>query len=272
MKKDLLAYLAVFVGALLLIDAVFMSIVSNFNLGLVALGVFSLGFIVYGILLIKNRAPKWLHVAVIAPCVIVVALSCFLATYGETDNARYDEDVLIVLGAGIRDETVSATLAWRLDAAVEYSEKNPDAIIIVSGGQGPQEGITEALAMERYLIEKGVPAEQIIREEESTSTYENFLLSHKLLEQKSLEGSSVAFVTNAFHVYRAEKTARRAGISAARHIGAPIDWYAVPVSYMREVMAVAKFWALPPKAAALVTHSGNGGRKVLDTSSKMTTM
>jgi uncharacterized SAM-binding protein YcdF (DUF218 family) len=67
-------------------------------------------------------------------------------------------------------------------------------VLIVSGGQGRQENIAEALAMGRYLTEKGVPAEQIFKEEKSTSTYENFLFSKDILEQKFPQGYSAVFI------------------------------------------------------------------------------
>jgi len=98
--------------------------------------------------------------------------------------------------------------------------------------------------MERYLLERGIPAAQIIREENSTSTFENFSFSQKILEQEFPEGYTVAFITNGFHVYRAERIATLAGIPA-RHMGASIDWYTVPVTYSREILAVIQQWLLP---------------------------
>ena len=130
-------------------------------------------------------------------------------------------------------------LAYRLDRAVEYHEKNPDAIIVVSGGKGTDEEISEALAMERYLSAKGVYSEKIIKEDKSTSTYENFAFSSKIIQQKLGTDYSVAFITNKFHVYRAEKLAESVGLNAA-HLGADIEWYNVPTNYMRELIALAE--------------------------------
>jgi len=240
--KRLLQYLIIFVGILLLIDAAVMAVLSNFNLGLVAAGVVSLALIAYGLLWRKRKAPVWLHVVAIACCAIVIALSAFLAIYGGHNNVRYNEDTLIVLGAGIHGERVTSPLAARLNVACGYFQKNPHAVIVVSGGQGPQEDIPEALAMQRYLVAKGIPASQIIQEKRSTSTYENFSFSNKILKQRFPEGYTAAFVTNTFHVYRAEQTARAAGVSA-RHLGAPISWYNIPPTYLREILAVASMWA-----------------------------
>ena len=134
-------------------------------------------------------------------------------------------------------------MASRLERAVEYHQKNPDAVIVVSGGQGKDEKISEALAMERYLVSKGVSADKIIKEDKSTSTYENFEFSAKILSEKFCDDYSLAFITNSFHIYRAERIAESIGVKAT-HSGADIEWYTVPTNYMRELMALVKYFVL----------------------------
>jgi len=238
-------YCIISIGILLLLNAILMALVSNFTSGLLFLGVLSAAFITYGLLWERLKKAKWLHVLSVLFCLILISFSTFLFLYGSKDNVKYDEDVVIILGAGVRGEEVSRMLANRLDKAVEYYAKNPNVIFIVSGGQGPQEDISEALAMERYLIARGIPAAQIIREERSTSTFENFSFSREILEKEFPNGYSVAFITNDFHVYRAERIAQYAGIGA-RHMGATIAWYSVPVTYLREMAAVIQLWFFPP--------------------------
>jgi len=245
MRERIPKYCIALFGILLLLNAVLMALVSNFTSGLVFLWILSAAFITYGLLWDRLKKAKWLHVLVALSCLILVSFSAFLFLYGSKDNVKYDEDVVIILGAGVRGEEVSLMLAKRLDKAVEYFAKNPEVIFIVSGGQGPQEDISEALAMERYLIERGIPAAQIIREEHSTSTFENFSFSGEILEKEFPNGCSVAFITNDFHIYRAERIAQYAGITA-RHMGATIEWYAVPVTYLREMAAVIQLWFFPP--------------------------
>ena len=149
---------------------------------------------------------------------------------------------MIVLGCGLRGERVSVGLAKRLNKAYEYHEKNPDAMIIVSGGQGPQEDISEALAMKRYLAEKGVPEDKIIMEDKSTSTITNFRNSRAIMEENGMGLSSVVFVTNAYHVYRASSYAEDEGFIDIAHLGTDIIWYTISRNYMREMMAVVKMW------------------------------
>ena len=73
--------------------------------------------------------------------------SGFLVVYGNQDNAQYNEDAAIILGASVCNEQVSPSLAKRLDQGEEYQKKNPRAVLIVTGGKGVQECISEALAL-----------------------------------------------------------------------------------------------------------------------------
>ena len=101
-------------------------------------------------------------------------------------------------------------------AALELLESNPEAICVVSGGQGPQEHISEAEAMRRYLNERGIADERIIPEPSSTSTEENLRFSAELLAEHGFNGSIVV-VTNEYHQYRADIYARRAGLRVGHH-------------------------------------------------------
>ena len=227
-------------GILLLLNVGLLFFVSNFNAGFIFLTVVAVALILYGCFF--ERLTKGVHVAIIAVSALPLGLMLFLALYGATPTAQYDEDVAIVLGAGIRGEQVTRLLAHRLDTAIEYHRKNPDAIIIVCGGQGPGEDIPEALAMERYLIAQGIPQDIIIKEDLSTSTYENLTFAQAILDEHFEGDYSSVVITSVFHLYRASALAREMGLDSAR-LGAPIDWYTVPVNYVREVAAVAKAWA-----------------------------
>ena len=162
---------------------------------------------------------------------------------GYSDTATKQEKAVIVLGAGLRGERVTDLLARRLDAAYDYHLENPNAVIVVTGGQGPGEDIPEARAMKAYLVEKGVPEKQILEEASSTSTEENFCFAREILEQHGLsQDEPVAYVTNAFHCYRAAKYAAAAGFTNVNAIPASIGFSSVFPCYMREVMAVLYYW------------------------------
>jgi len=244
--KRIIRILVILTGILLLVDALFIAIVANFDGGLVVLGVFAVALIAYGVLWQKDKIAKWVHIAVILVCISLITFSGFLAVYGSNDSAEFNEDAVIVLGAAVHGDEVSLTLARRLDKAVEYHASNPQALIVVSGGRGPQESITEAEAMQQYLVARGIPAEKIILEDSASSTIENLLFSDTLLRQEFPSSYTAVLITTDFHVYRAASIAERMGISA-RHLGAASAWYAIPVNYMREMFAVVYLWVFPPE-------------------------
>ncbi len=229
-------------GALLIANAVLLMIISNLNLGILPVAALGAVLLIYGIFFDRLPFKKIISTLLAFGLIILISFGSFLAVYGSRDTADYTEDTVIVLGCGIRGERVSVGLAKRLNKAAEYHKKNPDAVIIVSGGQGPQEDITEALAMKRYLVDKGIDESKIIMEDKSTSTITNFRYSREIMEKEGLSLSSVVFVTNAYHVYRAANYAKDEGFLEVNHLGTDIIWYTIPMNYMREMLAVMKMW------------------------------
>lgn len=233
-------------GSLLLLNAIAVALASNFNVGIVMTFLLGAVFLFGGIFLsrIVRCVPKWVWITCLCGILAVVVCASALLLIGRCDNTSYDEDAILVLGAGIHGERVSLTLRNRLDAAIAYHEKNPDSLIVVSGGQGPQEDITEALAMERYLVERGISKDIIIKEELSTSTAENFAFSKVLLDERLGEEYSVAYVTNDFHIFRAGMVARNAGLENIAYAHSNTVWYLVVPCCLRECAAILNYWRL----------------------------
>ena len=148
-------------------------------------------------------------------------------------------EYVIVLGAGINGSTPSLSLRDRLDAAYTYLTAHPDAICIVSGGQGPGEDLTEALCMYLDLTEKGIAPERIWMEDKSTSTRENIAFSLALIEEKTGQRPTEAGVLSSeYHMYRAKLVAREQGLNAIE-IPAKTSWVSLRINYfLREIVAV----------------------------------
>ena len=151
---------------------------------------------------------------------------------------REKSDYLVILGAGIRGEVPSTSLYQRLYASLEYVEINPNVKIVVSGGRGPGESITEAEAMKRFLIKHGVANGQIIKEEKSTSTLENMKFTTEILEKlEKKENIEITIVTNNFHMFRSKFLAQRQGLKVYGY-PAPLHPMLVPTFFAREYLAV----------------------------------
>lgn len=147
-------------------------------------------------------------------------------------------DYVLVLGAQVKGTNLTYALERRLDAAYVYLEDNPDTMVILSGGKGPGEDVTEAYAMAEYLKKKGIDENRMLLEEQSANTYENINYSKELMENLD---ASVVLVTNHFHVYRGVGVAKKQGLINVEGLGAPAKWYTVPNLYLREAFAVIKY-------------------------------
>lgn len=154
------------------------------------------------------------------------------------------EQVVIVLGAGLRGKEPSDTLRRRLDTALDYYRENPGCLLVLSGGQGPDEEIPEAQAMARYLLDAGIPEEDLLLEDRSTSTRENFAFSLELLRSRGMsEDTPILFVTNRFHCYRAAGYAQRVGFLHVGALAATTSPVVLPASLMREALGICAYWA-----------------------------
>lgn len=131
-------------------------------------------------------------------------------------NAKTDadpqSDYLIVLGAGVNGSAPSLSMVNRLEAALDYLEAYPDAVAIVSGGQGAGEDVTEASAMRDWLVAHGMPESRIVQEDQSTSTRENLENSFAIIRSRGGDpADGVAVVSSEYHLYRAKQMARALG-------------------------------------------------------------
>ena len=141
-------------------------------------------------------------------------------------------DYVVVLGAGLMGKKVTPLLAARINRGIEAYHRNPGSKIIMSGGQGPDEEIPEAVAMAKYAEEEGIPKQDIIVEDKSKTTRENLIFSHRLIKSDS----RFAIVTNSYHVYRALVLAKRLGLQCIGY-GAKTKWYFTLNAFVREFIA-----------------------------------
>jgi len=225
-------------------------IMSNLNLGVMLTFMLGLGILVWGIYYnkIKEITSKGVMKGIKNIILILLAgevlLIGFISSYGMNDSVTYREDAVIVLGAGVRGDKVTIPLKTRLDKAIEYHKINPEALIVVSGGKGYQETVTEAFAMEKYLIENGVNPNVIIKEERAESTAENMRFSKKILDEMFDDEYETLVITNRFHTYRGVSLAKKEGFENVTHMGSSIQWYNLIPCYLRESLAILKMWIL----------------------------
>lgn len=136
---------------------------------------------------------------------------------GMEPEADGSNEYAIILGAKVNGEVPSLSLHYRIDAALDYANQYPHVKLILSGGQGPDEMMTEAEAMRRYLVENGIEEERLILEEDSTSTYENLVYSKQLMLEAV---KSVTIITSDYHLARARLLAAKVGFESTDAVAA----------------------------------------------------
>ena len=172
-------------------------------------------------------------------CLTIATLFCISAAARFKPN--YDKDYVIILGSRIRkDGTLTPILQARVDKAIEFAKEQKDStqkniIFVPSGGKGTDEKIAEAEAMKNYLIKKGISPNNIIIENKSKNTVQNFIFSKRLIEESN-KGKGIIFSTTNYHVFRSGVIAWNEGIEC-EGIGSKTKWYFYINALIREFFA-----------------------------------
>lgn len=253
--KKILLYILIAVGVLGILDTVMLiPVTSSVTLGMAAPGALGTALIIFAVVnLMKKKnffKSKWLLrliiIALAAAALFFFTIEAFIWNGAHTKEAGDTEtNFVIVMGCGIfPDGSLTLTLKNRLDAAIEYLDRYPNAVCVVSGGQGSNEPMPEGRAMADYLIAQGISEQRVLSEERATSTKENLLFSYEIINDVYPEREkTAALVSSDFHIFRIKFLAKRFGMDA---IGVPTEtpWYIRINCYIREFFGVMKSFFL----------------------------
>lgn len=153
-------------------------------------------------------------------CLLVILLASmytFAAFYvgrqATVDN-KVHSDVIFVPGSkAFHGKGYNICLVARVKHAVSLYQSGYASRLMFSGGTDTEDKINEADTMKTIALSLGVPAQDILLERSSTSTWENFQFSTRLLQTHGLQ--SMIIVTEPFHSPRAVLTARKLGMTVS---------------------------------------------------------
>lgn len=209
-----------------------------------------------------DRLALWVPVTLVTLCasgmvIVIIVQMMILGTVPET--AEQNLDYVIVLGASVKEDGISKILRLRLDKAAEYAFQNPDTVLVLSGGQGADEPEAEAVAMQAYLLQCGVPENQFLLEDRSHNTTENIAYSRHLIEAQMPRTRefllftpkeeadealrrpvSVGLLTSNFHLYRTMRIAEKQGLEGIQGIAAESDKILFVHYCFRDCFAILK--------------------------------
>ena len=191
-------------------------------------------------------------ILVVIGIVVVIGVSLVVAAMiamhqGAKGHAVAEDTPAVVLGCHVKDGRPSRILGERIDAAYEYLSSHPQAIAVLSGGQGEDEAISEAECMYRELTARGIDGSRLYKEESSVNTPTNLRHSREILEEVLgadsawAENHEIALITSEFHCYRGCLHAKQEGLTPVAYASKTAMPYVIPF-YLREIVAVVYTW------------------------------
>lgn len=210
----------------------------------ILLGIYLIGWPMIGEL-VKNTLGTIVYMVVSFSIVYILSVFTMYSMSAILNlvhlRKRRNADYIVVLGAGIVGDRVTPLLASRIEKGIELLSYNPNAVLIMSGGQGAGESIPESEAMAAYAAARGVERDKLIMEQKSVSTQQNLLFSRALMEKQKPE---IIIVTTAYHVFRALILARKQGMKCVG-VGAKTKWYFTLNAFIREFIGyLSMTWKL----------------------------
>ena len=185
--------------------------------------------------------------AALAALFLLIGILVAVIVSGISEDVPDGLEYAVVLGAQVRGKQPSRALRQRIVKAGETAGKVPGLKLVLSGGQGPGEDISEAQCMWNELTKSkagtgtdsnagnGIDESRLILEDRSTTTKENLRFSDELT---GCSGKCCAIISNDFHLYRALKIARKEGYQDVCGISAGSELFMKPHYFVREAVAL----------------------------------
>lgn len=214
-------------------------------LGLICFGIAGVISAYFLIALLKHRhfaAAKVLNLVlsgVLCVGILIFGMTEIIILDASRGQPEEQCEYVVILGAKVNGTAPSLSLQDRIYAARDYLNAHPGVTAILSGGQGPDEGISEAECMYRELTALGIPESRLWLEDKATSTWENLTFSLDLIEEKTgSRPTKLGLLSSEYHLYRAGLFAKDCGVDAVG-IPAATSLPTIRLNYfLREVAGV----------------------------------
>lgn len=178
-------------------------------------------------------------VGLLAAAVLYLAVTFVQVWRAARNDQARPAEAIVVFGTAQYNGVPSPVLAARLDHAIELYRKDLAPVIVVTGGNQPGDQYTEATASANYLIQRGVPDEDVLREVSGTSSWQSLAAAANFLDDRKI--NDVLLVSDPFHSLRIRAMASELGLDAhsSPTRTSPIRGFTEARYMARETVAVA---------------------------------
>lgn len=239
------AFLALPAAAFAILGAILRGAHTTSFLGLISWCLAGLSVCAGFWMLLHDRRPRIAKIfgsilaGILAVGLVMVTVVGVLVATAPLKTADRPCSYIVVLGAKVNGTAPSRTLQERIDAAYDYLMAHPETVAVLSGGQGSDEGVSEAQCMYNVLTERGIQPERLWLEEQATSTWENLKFSLAVIEEKTGSApETIGIVSSAYHMYRAGIFAEKCGTRAVAIPAATENKVHFINYYLREIAGV----------------------------------
>ena len=144
---------------------------------------------------------------------MVVGATEIVIIHASLGTPERNPPYVLVLGAKVNENGPSVSLWDRIYAARDYMQAHPHTTLIVSGGQGKDEPMSEARCMYDRLTQLGISPSRIWMEDQASSTWENLHFSLDLIEEKTgVRPHELGVLSSEYHLFRASLFTRACGV------------------------------------------------------------
>ena len=175
----------------------------------------------------------------LAALVLYLGVTFFQVWRAARDDQARPAEAIVVFGTAQYNGVPSPVLAARLDHAIKLYERDLAPVIVVTGGNQPGDKFTEATASANYLIQRGVPDEDVLREVSGTTSWQSLAAAANFLDDRSIR--DVLLVSDPFHSLRIRAMASELGLDgrSSPTKTSPIKGMTEARYMVRETVAVA---------------------------------
>jgi len=217
--------------------------VDGFNKAMIVLGILWILFSLKSdkLFSLLKKLPKFVKI-ILKTCLIIIIASFLLVEgviiYNMKATSTIDADYVIILGCQVDGSIPSIPLIRRVNTALGYLDKHKNTKVVITGGKGPGENITEAEAMKRILLRNGIEENRIFEEHNARSTMENLKLSNELY---NLLEKNIVIVSSDYHMFRALSMAKKLHYINANGLPSRSQLSVLPAYLLREYVAVVYY-------------------------------
>ncbi|MCG2607036.1 YdcF family protein [Acinetobacter sp. SM34] len=257
MSSNFKRSLSLIIGSLLALDGLWLLALDKIHLGIILPLIIGIALMLYA--LFFNRIQNFIQLTPLRQTlwrcawagfvlwiITLVMFFSYLHYSSQQSNNMQPAAAVIILGSGIEKGRPSPTLKQRLDIGAAYAKQYPETLLVVTGGKGFQEQISEAAVMSEYLQQQHhIDQSRILLEAKSTSTEENLRNVQPLLAQRHIHlNQPIVIATSDFHILRAKAIAKHQGYQQIVTLSAPTPLYIRYNSWLREYFAFISGWLL----------------------------